>query len=55
MEAANTSETSVNFYQTTQHNIPGNSHLKILNSLSENLSSMSTAFIDYEKAFDRIG
>jgi hypothetical protein len=27
MVAASTSETSVNFYQTTQHNIPENSHL----------------------------
>jgi hypothetical protein len=27
MEAANTSETSVNFYQTTRHNIPEDSHL----------------------------
>jgi hypothetical protein len=27
MEAVNTSETSVNFYQTTQHNIPEDSHL----------------------------
>jgi hypothetical protein len=29
MEAANTSETSVNFYQTTQHNNPKDSHLHI--------------------------
>jgi hypothetical protein len=27
MEAANTSETSVNFYQTTGRNIPEDSHL----------------------------
>jgi hypothetical protein len=27
MEAASTSETSVNFYQTTWHNIPEDSHL----------------------------
>jgi hypothetical protein len=27
MEAANVSETSVNFYQTTWHNIPEDSHL----------------------------
>jgi hypothetical protein len=27
MVAANTSETSVNFYQTTQHNNPEDSHL----------------------------
>jgi hypothetical protein len=27
MEAANTSETSVNFYQTTRHNNPEESHL----------------------------
>jgi hypothetical protein len=26
MEAANTSETSVNFYQTTRRNIPEDSH-----------------------------
>jgi hypothetical protein len=29
MEAVSTSETSVNFYQTTQHNIPEESHLHI--------------------------
>jgi hypothetical protein len=27
MEAASTSETSVNFYQTTWYNSPGDSHL----------------------------
>jgi hypothetical protein len=27
MEAASTSETSVNFYQTVRHNIPEDSHL----------------------------
>jgi hypothetical protein len=27
MEAANTSETSVSFYQTSRHNIPEDSHL----------------------------
>jgi hypothetical protein len=27
MEAANTTETSVNFYQTTRRNIPEDSHL----------------------------
>jgi hypothetical protein len=30
MEAAGTSETSVNFYQTTRRNIPEDSHLQIL-------------------------
>jgi hypothetical protein len=29
MEAASTSETSVNFYQTTRRNIPEDSHLQI--------------------------
>jgi hypothetical protein len=33
MEAASTSETSVNFYQTTQRNNQENSHLQILESL----------------------
>jgi hypothetical protein len=28
MEAANTSETSVNFYETARRNIPEDSHLK---------------------------
>jgi hypothetical protein len=28
-EAASTSETSVNFYQATQSNIPENSHLQV--------------------------
>jgi hypothetical protein len=28
MEAASTSETLVNFYQTTRRNIPGESHLR---------------------------
>jgi hypothetical protein len=28
MEASSTSETSVNLYQTTQHNIPEDSHLQ---------------------------
>jgi hypothetical protein len=30
MEAASTSETSVNFYQTTRHNNPEDSHLQAL-------------------------
>jgi hypothetical protein len=30
MEAASTSETSVNFYQTTRRNIPEDSHLLLL-------------------------
>jgi hypothetical protein len=29
MEAESTSETSVNFYQTTRHNIPKDDHLHI--------------------------
>jgi hypothetical protein len=29
MEAASTSETSVNFYQTTRRNIPEDSHLNL--------------------------
>jgi hypothetical protein len=29
MEAASTSETQANFYQTTQHNNPEHSHLQI--------------------------
>jgi hypothetical protein len=29
MEAESTSEMSVNFYQTTQHNIPEDSHLHL--------------------------
>jgi hypothetical protein len=33
MEAASTSETSVNFYQTTQHNIPEDGHLRNNRSL----------------------
>jgi hypothetical protein len=37
MEAANTSETSVNFYQTTQRNNPADSHLHTRRS--ENLKS----------------
>jgi hypothetical protein len=28
IKVARTSETSLNFYQTTQHNIPGDSHLQ---------------------------
>jgi hypothetical protein len=31
MEAVSTSETSVNFYQATQHNIPEDSHLQVKN------------------------
>jgi hypothetical protein len=30
MEAASTSETSVNFYQTTRRNIPEDNHLHLL-------------------------
>jgi hypothetical protein len=30
MEAASTSETAVNFYQTTRHNNPEDSHLQTL-------------------------
>jgi hypothetical protein len=37
MEAASTSETSINFYQTTRYNIPENSYLHIRSS--ENLKS----------------
>jgi hypothetical protein len=37
MEAASTSETSVNFYQTTWHNNPEDSHLHI--HCHENLKS----------------
>jgi hypothetical protein len=37
MEAASTSETSVNFYQTTRRNIPEDSHLQ--NRRRENLKS----------------
>jgi hypothetical protein len=33
MEAASTSETSVNFYKTTLRNIPEDSHLLNINSL----------------------
>jgi hypothetical protein len=33
MEAVNSSEPWVSFYQITQHNIPKDSHLKILISL----------------------
>jgi hypothetical protein len=33
MEAASTSETSVNFYQTVRHNIPEDSHLDTLYSV----------------------
>jgi hypothetical protein len=32
-EAASTSETSVNFYQTTRRNIPEDSHLRIFMSV----------------------
>jgi hypothetical protein len=32
MEAVNTSETSINFYETTRHNIPGDNHLLEINS-----------------------
>jgi hypothetical protein len=39
MEAASTSETSVNFYQTTRRNNPENSHLQTRHS--ENLKSQS--------------
>jgi hypothetical protein len=46
MEAASTSETLVNFCQTTWHNIPEDSHLQILVKLTsikfdENLFSGS--------------
>jgi hypothetical protein len=33
MEAASTSEMSVNFYQTTQRNIPEDSHIQACGSL----------------------
>jgi hypothetical protein len=36
MEAAGTSETLVNFYQTTQHYNPEDSHLHNLNFYSDN-------------------
>jgi hypothetical protein len=35
MEAASTSETMVNFYDTTQHNIPEDSHFHLDSSGSE--------------------
>jgi hypothetical protein len=34
MEAVNTSETSVNFYQTTRGSIPEDSHLHLVKSLN---------------------
>jgi hypothetical protein len=37
MEAASTSETSINYYQTTRRNSPGDSHLHTRRS--ENLKS----------------
>jgi hypothetical protein len=46
MEAASTSETSVNFYQTTQRNNPEDSHLHTRRR--ENLKSHSTPGLDYE-------
>jgi hypothetical protein len=36
-ETANTSETSVNFYKTTQRNIQQDSHLHLHNMMSENM------------------
>jgi hypothetical protein len=38
MDAASSSETSVNVYQTTQHNIPEDSHLQ-----AETLSNVTYA------------
>jgi hypothetical protein len=40
MEAASTSETSVNFYQTTRRNNPEDSHLLIMTSFSLNNKSI---------------
>jgi hypothetical protein len=40
MEASSTSETSVNFYRTTLHNIPEDSHLHTLRHENLNLTSL---------------
>jgi hypothetical protein len=49
MEAASTSETSVNFYQTTQRYNPEDSHLRT--HRRENLKSYKPNTVDY--LFDR--
>jgi hypothetical protein len=47
MESASTSETSVNFYQTTQRNNPEDSHLHT--RLRENLKSHNGHYLDAEE------
>jgi hypothetical protein len=51
MEAASTSETSVNFYQTETRNIPEDSHLQI--RCRENLKSHQLSFTVH--VTDKIG
>jgi hypothetical protein len=41
-QAVSTSETSVNFYETTRHNIPGNCHL--YTGLSEDVKCHSAVY-----------
>jgi hypothetical protein len=48
MEAASTSETAVNFYQTTQHNNPEDSHLHTCHH--ENLKSHNGMTVSFDKS-----
>jgi hypothetical protein len=45
MEAANISETLVNFYQTTKHNIPEDSHPQLQNESSKATSNSSISIM----------
>jgi hypothetical protein len=51
MEAASTSETSMNLYQTTRRNIPEDSHLHIRQKLQPKLDCYFTAYIPYYLLF----
>jgi hypothetical protein len=47
MEAASTSETSINFYQTTRRNIPEDSHLQTSQPFEVRLASKQYLKIQY--------
>jgi hypothetical protein len=45
MKAASTSETSINFYQTTRRNNPEDSHLLVLVRFGRNLASVAVKML----------
>jgi hypothetical protein len=57
MEAASTSETSVNFSQTTRHNNPEDSHLltRRCENLKSHLPKFAKYYLDYQMNHEEMG